>query len=347
MNKRILFLFTFLVTLALVIAGGVGIATKSEKNAAELQHFAQENTSKEQTQQGKREDTVQPTAAAEPQSAKPVAKQTWYENQVVVLMYHHVTDQSDQPYVITPEGFAAHMQFLKENDLHPISLTQFVQFVQTGVSPVDNAVLITFDDGYESYYTEAFPILKQYQFPSVNFLITGRLKDSSERKRPNVTPPLTYQEIQEMRASGLAEFGSHTYSLHGQEAKNEWGELGPETAPVYLEDLGRLEDTQEYRDRLYVDFLMSRIGLGDLLGERIQTISLPFGFTNEVVIETAKQAGYEYVFNSHPAVVKPGVDPFSIPRFDVGLREIDAGKLRELFAKARDSLREGDHGRGT
>ncbi|MCK9911929.1 hypothetical protein MXD81_22430, partial [Microbacteriaceae bacterium K1510] len=74
-----------------------------------------------------------------------------------------------------------------------------------------------------------------------------------------MTTPLTLQQVQELLASGLVEVGSHTYSLHEHGTVNEWGELGPETAPVYQEDLQRLEQDKEYKDRLYVDFTMSRV----------------------------------------------------------------------------------------
>ncbi|MFP3423200.1 xylanase, partial [Bacillus sp. SIMBA_161] len=72
-----------------------------------------------------------------------------------------------------------------------------------------------------------------------------------------MTTPLSRQQVNEMIASGLADVASHTYSLHEEEESNKWGDLGPGTAPVYLKDLNRLEVEKEYRNRLYVDFVMS------------------------------------------------------------------------------------------
>ncbi|NGQ95620.1 polysaccharide deacetylase family protein [Brevibacillus sp. SYP-B805] len=270
------------------------------------------------------------TSSAEKENL-PVTKQFWYRDQVVVLTYHHITDKPGQRFVVSPKQFAEHMAFLYQHDFHPISLEEFLRFVDTGVLTKENAVLITFDDGYESYYQEAFPILKQYGFPSVSFVIAGRLRDTVDRKRENMTPPLTYSEIEEMTASGLVDVASHTYSLHEQKVVNEWGEVRPETAPVYLEDLQRLEEEQEYRDRLYVDFRMSRSALSDLVHKPVDAISFPFGYANDIVVETAKQAGYRYAFSTRAAVVKAGVDPYRIPRFDVGLPEVDTSKLQELF----------------
>lgn len=331
MNKKRSFLLTFLLTFILVVSGGLLLVNNSsQNNFEELKPFVPVATSII-TGNGDSAPTTNVTETDE----TAINRQGWYKNQVVVMMYHHVTDKGNQRYVISPEQFARHMAFLSKNDLHPISLTEFLTFVDTGVLPTENAVLITFDDGYESYYTEAFPIMKRFGFPSVNFLITGRLRDTLERKRENMTTPLSFQQVKEMLDSGLVEVGSHTYSLHEEQEKNEWGDLGPETAPVYLEDLQRLEEEQEYRNRLYVDFTMSRVGISDLVQKPIRVISLPFGFTNDSVIETAKQAGYFYAFTSQPDIVRAGVKRYAIPRFDVGLREIDVTELNQLFTKAK------------
>lgn len=321
MYKRLPFLATFFLTLVLVIAGGFLVSgKKAQENPNDLQHFSHDATS---------------IVKQEGDELPRIKKQTWYRDQVVVLTYHHVDANSKQPFAITPEHFAQHMSFLYENDFHPISLTQFLHFVDTGSLPVENAVLLTFDDGYESYYKEAYPIMKKYQFPSVNFVITGRLRDTMERKRENMTPPLTFPQIEEMLASGLVDVASHTYSMHEQAITNEWGEPGSETAPVYLEDMQRLEDSQEYKNRLYVDFMMARAALSDLVHKRIECISFPFGYASNTVIEIAQNAGYRYAFSTEHGVVKAGVDPYRIPRYDVGVPEKDMNALTELFTSVK------------
>lgn len=333
MPNRRLFLIVFLTFLLLALAIGLlGGPLLEKKNTKEVQPFPQVDTS----------ISISETKNAEPnvtsQEEATIDQKKWYTNQVVVLTYHHVTDQSNQRYVIEPDQFARHMKFLHDNDLNPISLTEFLRFMETGTLPTENAVLITFDDGYESYYTEAFPILRTYGYPSVNFAIAGRLRDVADRKRENMTPPLTRQQVEEMIHSGLVSIGSHTYSLHEEEEKNEWGELGPETAPVYLKDLQRLEDEQEYRDRLYVDFSISRVSLSEWINQEVKTISLPFGYTNPVVLETAREAGYRYVFTSNRGFVTKGTDPFVIPRNDMGLRDVDEETLQQLFTKAKNEF---------
>ncbi|GED67561.1 hypothetical protein BRE01_12630 [Brevibacillus reuszeri] len=333
MRNRRLFLIVFVTFLFLIVAGGLlGESDLVKKNAQKVQPFPQVDTSNYISDAQNAEPNVTAIQKA------TVIQKKWYNNQVVVLNYHHVTDQKDQKYVISPELFARHMAFLHDNDLHPITLAEFTQFVDTGTLPTENAVFITFDDGYESYYTEAFPIMREYGYPSVNFAIAGRIRDVAERKRENMTTPLSRQQVKEMIASGLVDVASHTYSLHEDEERNEWGDLGPGTAPVYLKDLDRLEGEGEYRNRLYVDFVMSRVGLGSWIGHDVNAISLPFGYTNSIVLETARQAGYKYVFTTTPGLVKRGTNPFAIPRNGVGLRDVDETSLHQLFTKAKNEF---------
>lgn len=327
-----IFLAFFFVFLFVVIGGLLLTRPTHTENMQTLQQNTPSDTS---ITTNNRKPESDPPDNPKPQTKSEVTKQDWYQNQVVVLMYHHISKTGDQQFTLSPERFNEHMKFIHDNDLHPITLTEFIRFVDTGVLSTNNAVLITFDDGYESYYKEAYPILQGYNFPSVNFVIASRLRDSVERKRENMTTPLTTDEVQEMIASGLVEVGSHTYSLHDHIEKNDWGELEPGTAPVYLEDLQRVEEDQEYRNRLYVDFTMSRVALSDLVHKPIDVLSLPHGFTNEEVLETAREAGYHYVFNSRRAVVKPGVNPYDIPRFGAGSEYVDVEQLSQLFVEAK------------
>ncbi|MEJ8544118.1 polysaccharide deacetylase family protein [Brevibacillus borstelensis] len=333
MPKRWPFFLVFFIAFGLVVAAGLSSFFKQE--APHVQPFPHVTTS---ISTGEEQSATLQTATTQEKTAP---SKLWYRNRVVVLTYHHVTDTSAQRYVIGTDQFKQHMSFLFENDFHPISLTEFVRFVETGVLPTENAVLLTFDDGYESYYTHAFPVMKEYRFPSVNFSILGRLRDTEERKRKNMTTPLSRPQVKKMLQTGLVDIASHTYSLHDEKARNEWGELGPETAPVYVEELKRLEEEQEYRNRLYVDFTMSRVGLSELVGKQVQAISLPFGYSNDIVLDIAKQAGYLFVFNSNPGVVTEKVNPFSIPRYDVGIREVDVPKLEALFQTVKNEV-EGD-----
>ena len=69
--------------------------------------------------------------------------------------------------------FAAQMQYLKAQGLHPISLQQFVDWKQGRGSLPGNSVLITLDEADQATYSVAFPVLREHGFPFVVF-VDGR-----------------------------------------------------------------------------------------------------------------------------------------------------------------------------
>jgi peptidoglycan/xylan/chitin deacetylase (PgdA/CDA1 family) len=82
-----------------------------------------------------------------------------------------------------------------------------------GGSAPENAVVITFDDGYRNNYDEAFPVLKEFGFKAVIYLVVNALErgenfwhDPSSEVR---IPMLSWKQVEEMRDYGI-EFGSHT-----------------------------------------------------------------------------------------------------------------------------------------
>jgi hypothetical protein len=84
---------------------------------------------------------------------------------VLILCYHDV-GKVDNDYTISTATLAAHFDFLRHNGYNPISLKQYLDANATGAPLPDKPVLLTFDDGYISFYNEVFPLLKKYQFPA-------------------------------------------------------------------------------------------------------------------------------------------------------------------------------------
>lgn len=153
---------------------------------------------------------------------------------VPVLMYHNITDEPEpgvSPYYkvnTTPAVFRQHMAFLAEQGYKTITVSALAEAMsQKSPLPTVNSqlVAITFDDGFRSFYTEAFPVLKEFGFTATMFLATGFISEEGARK---VFQPagsrvsnrhtngasacmqcLTWNEIREMSAAGI-EFGSHT-----------------------------------------------------------------------------------------------------------------------------------------
>ncbi|WP_164985190.1 polysaccharide deacetylase family protein [Ammoniphilus sp. CFH 90114] len=277
------------------------------------------------------EPAVDELSSSDAKASDPITEEhpyrVWYREQVLVLNYHHLADDLETPFTIKPAHFEEHMEFLKNHHFHPLKIKEFYEFLDTGLLNQENAVLITFDDGYESGFTEAFPILQKYQFPATVFVIYENLRDSLERKREDKIPPLTFVQMDQMRRSGLISFQSHTYGLHF------WDESQPITAP------SSAEGDQAYRSKLFVDFMMARKALEDLAEEPVIGLAYPYGYHNDRLIKVAKKAGYRYGFFTHPGVVTANTDPFLIPKHDMGTPEMDGQrfeqKLRELISQSQ------------
>jgi peptidoglycan/xylan/chitin deacetylase (PgdA/CDA1 family) len=72
---------------------------------------------------------------------------------------------------------------------------------------MSKTVVITFDDGYRDFYTDAFEVMRQCGFTATIFLATDRIQDTSVHIEG--ADYLTWQEVRELHAAGI-HFGSHT-----------------------------------------------------------------------------------------------------------------------------------------
>jgi peptidoglycan/xylan/chitin deacetylase (PgdA/CDA1 family) len=99
----------------------------------------------------------------------------------MILTYHNISDgrehldEAPHPFklrpAITAQQFELHLRILKKS-YNVVSLEEGVKWLKGGKELKNNLAVITFDDGYESFYTLAFPLLKKYDFPATVFLPT-------------------------------------------------------------------------------------------------------------------------------------------------------------------------------
>jgi len=123
---------------------------------------------------------------------------------VPILMYHHVSAKPtknilDFDLTIKTPDFAAQMDYLAKNGYHPITLNAIFDNLYYGMVLPAHPICITFDDGYQDNYTDAFPILQKHHFVAEINIITGMIGGRY----------LTWNQIRQMNAAGI-EIGSHT-----------------------------------------------------------------------------------------------------------------------------------------
>ena len=157
---------------------------------------------------------------------------------VPVLMYHHIDDAGGTDTIISEAGFRRQMDLIRDEGFTPISLDGLIAYGEGDGALPEKPVLITFDDGYESTYKRAWPILKDHGFPAAVFVIgvsVGRdtYKDTGEAMLPH----FGLTEMAEMATSGTMAVQSHTYDMH------QWGpfETGPAVRSSILPFEGEAE----------------------------------------------------------------------------------------------------------
>ncbi len=145
--------------------------------------------------------TVSPTPGPTPDGVARTVR-------VPILMYHYISEPPADADIyrrdlsVTPTRFAEHLDYLLAAGYHVITLDDLLYALAAGRPLPTQPVILTFDDGYEDNYTEAFPLLHDRGLVGHFFIIT----DFVSQERPGY---MTWPQIQEMAAAGQR-FGSHS-----------------------------------------------------------------------------------------------------------------------------------------
>ncbi|HJP10081.1 MAG TPA: poly-beta-1,6-N-acetyl-D-glucosamine N-deacetylase PgaB [Arenicellales bacterium] len=225
---------------------------------------------------------------------------------LVALCYHDIRDdvigRSDQDTMaVSTRHLAEHFEWLRVNGYTPVTLDQVLESQSGGLLP-EKPVLLTFDDGYASFYHEIFPLLRRFNYPAVMALVGRWLEaepgsqviygNSALKDREYF---LDASQIKEMAGSGLVEFASHTYDLHHGVIGNPQQNLQPAAVTrMYLNGEKRYETDQEYRRRIRSDLKRNDTLLEKLADRKPRTLVWPYGQWSIEAEEIARELGYEF-----------------------------------------------------
>ncbi|MDT3425974.1 biofilm PGA synthesis lipoprotein PgaB [Paenibacillus forsythiae] len=232
----------------------------------------------------------------------PLPKKVYYKDKVAVLMYHHLSRKPPKPSILSVDRFEGQMKLLKQEGYNVITMDQYRRFMLGNGRIPDNAVLLTFDDGYESFYELAFPILRKYGYTAVDFVIVSGIDD---RSKPGF-PKLTWQQMREMKKFGMG-FYNHTYDLHYYDVVNAKGGKKPAlVAHHYIKDKSRNENNQEYYDKVKKDLGLAERRLREELGNTDSALAFPYGAYNDEVLGITASLGIPLTFTIKEGLVGRG-----------------------------------------
>jgi len=251
---------------------------------------------------------------------------TYYSNKVVVLMYHSVREDYKYDHCINKEVFYSHLNMLEKSGFNVITLDTFIDFMEGRGQIPDNAVLITFDDGYEDFYKLAYPVLKDKDLSATMFMITSTIGDKS-----GWNPKIDQAQMKEMVEHNIY-FQSHSHDAH----KYIQGSNGKEDAflvtRAYNND-NYPETFEEYYDRVYQDLAKSKKVLDEILEQDTKALAVPYGRFNATVKEIAAAAGFNYNFTIKPGAVTKDTDKLSLPRINAGYSSISDDELKNIILR--------------
>jgi peptidoglycan/xylan/chitin deacetylase (PgdA/CDA1 family) len=260
-----------------------------------------------------------------------------YENKQIkipVLTYHHFsTERTDNSLIVHPDLFDQQMKYIHDQGYTSLSDEDLAKIYAGQMDIPEKPILITLDDGYESNYNLAYPILKKYNLKATIFLIVRRIYDQHREILPYNY--LDWQEIKEMSDSGLISFQSHTYNMHFMDPKNN---LGAITHPMSVN--GKVETDDEYDQRVLNDLALSKSIIEQKLGKKVVSFAYPFGHYNKHTEELVKQAGFQFSFS-----VKSGSNalvngPYLLRRASVpGVIKVGMSRIPASFDSFPDFLK--------
>jgi peptidoglycan/xylan/chitin deacetylase (PgdA/CDA1 family) len=228
----------------------------------------------------------------------PIVPAKTEKKKVPILMYHSISEHAAPKYrsfAVPPELFAYHIAYLHQHSYTPITVTQLVHaVVQGGATLPERPVVLTFDDGFADFFTEALPILQQYNFTATLYVTTGFIGSTSrwmQREGEATRPMLTWDQVSEISTSDI-ECGGHSH----------W-HLQLDTLPVSIA-----------RDEI----VRCKKLLEDHLGQKVSTFAYPYGYHSATIKRLVREAGYTSACAVGYAMSSTTADPYALARLRMG-----------------------------
>jgi peptidoglycan/xylan/chitin deacetylase (PgdA/CDA1 family) len=199
---------------------------------------------------------------------------------VIVLMYHRFEENKYPSTNIKIADFIKHLNLIKEKQFTFINPNNFESSLLS--EKRKKKILLTIDDGFKSFYDQAWPILKKKEIPFILFVNTREVGTKGY---------MDWSQINEVSKEKFAHIGNHSYSHE------------------YLVDTTNKEIISDV-ERAIADFEKN-------LGYNSIFFSYPFGEYSNNFKTIIKSLGFKYAFGQHSGVVDETKDLYELPRFPI------------------------------
>ena len=247
---------------------------------------------------------AQQAPAFAPPSERPVAanETPWPKNHVLGIAYHDIEDRDpDQAVVaVRTERMIEQLAWLRENDYKPVTIDQILAAHKGGPELPAKAILLSFDDGYASFYTRVLPVLRAYNWHALLAPVgvwidtpANQQVDFAGQMRPR-SDFLTWDQVREISKSGLVEIAAHTDASHKGILANPQGNLQPAAATRrYDATTGRYETEEAFQARMRTDVVTISEKIRKAVGYKPRVWVWPYGTADGSTLQIINDQGYQ------------------------------------------------------
>jgi peptidoglycan/xylan/chitin deacetylase (PgdA/CDA1 family) len=199
---------------------------------------------------------------------------------IISLMYHRFEENKYPSTNIKINEFINHIKILENNQISFINPKNFEDELKN--NKTQRKVLLTIDDGFESFYKNAWPVLKKKKIPFILFVSTREVGAFNY---------MSWDQIREVNKENFVEIGNHSHTHE------------------YLVD--------ENKEVIISDIKQSMKIFKKELGKNSVFFSYPFGEYSLEFKEIIKSLGFKYAFGQHSGVIDETKDFYELPRFPI------------------------------
>ncbi|WP_047335350.1 poly-beta-1,6-N-acetyl-D-glucosamine N-deacetylase PgaB [Pseudomonas protegens] len=232
----------------------------------------------------------------------PNTEAPWPKNHVLGIAYHDIEDRDPDQRVVAvrTERMIEQLAWLRENGYRPVTVDQILAARNGGPELPAKAILLTFDDGYSSFYTRVLPVLRSYHWPAV-LAPVGTWIDTPADQPVNFAGELrprsqflTWAQVREISRSGLVEIAAHTDHSHLGILANPQGNLQPAAATRRFDAAsGRYESEADFQARMRQDVTAISNKILAVASYRPRIWVWPYGTADGSTLQVVDSQGFK------------------------------------------------------
>lgn len=238
--------------------------------------------------------------------------------EIPIVMYHQISENKSiwGDYVIPLSVLEEDFEYMKDNNINPISFEQLQLFVEKGKKLPKNPIIITFDDGERSFITKVLPLLEKYNFPA-NINIVGSLVAlyTKNGETDDRYAYLNEADIKTLVKNELVTIGCHSYNLHSLSGRRGMGKIYGESE-------------EAYKKLIYDDIKKFNADYKRITGEKTEIIAYPYGIKNETLKAIVREKGFKITLTCREET----------NRISVGDSLEELGRFNRPYGKSSESF---------